>query len=210
MNEKKKQNGSATKEEGRNCDKHVGGEWSNLDKQTRGRRRREGNKMFFGGNENTLVLLLLRFRGKQLLRRFDVSRDESVSLLQLPRPRFFFFFTLLYIFHTTIFYILDNSLCFISVASTRELHPRFLWERKIGRGKLASPKARLIQARERDRGLVSPFTTLYEVDGGTIVSISARSVHRELGIYPSARQRHFDHSLRQCLPRISYLSLRAS
>ena len=44
--------------------------------------------MFFGGNENTLVLLLLRFLS-----------------------------ALLYIFYTAIFHIPDNSLSFISVPS---------------------------------------------------------------------------------------------
>lgn len=94
MNEKKKQNGSATKEEGRNCDKHVGGEWSNLDKQTRGRRRkRRRNKMFFGGNENTLVLLLLRFRGSFCVgSMFLVTRVCHFS--NFLDPVFFFFFLL--------------------------------------------------------------------------------------------------------------------
>lgn len=55
--------------------------------------------MFFGGNENTLVLLLLRFRFSDFL--------DPV----------FFLSALLYIFYTAIFHIPDNSLSFISVPS---------------------------------------------------------------------------------------------
>lgn len=72
-----------TKEEGRNCDKHVGGEWSN---QTN---KREEEEMFFGGNENTLVLLLLRFRVAGLC--VDSLRVTSST----PFP---FFHSLLYNF----------------------------------------------------------------------------------------------------------------
>lgn len=78
----------------RNCDKHVGGEWSNLDKQTRGRgrrgERREENKMFFGGNENTLVLLLCHVFAAAYVRCFS-SQDCHFffffySSLHFPHP----------------------------------------------------------------------------------------------------------------------------
>lgn len=74
--------------------------------------------------------------------------------------------------------------------------PRFRKERR--EEKLASPKARLIQV--RDRALGVPFYG--PLRSRTIISISAHQLQREFGVYPSARQSHFDHSPRQCLPRI--------
>lgn len=114
-----------------------------------------------------------RFRGS-VRSMFLVAR---VSLL-------FLFFTLLYIFH-----ILDNSSYLLFPSISRK-------ERR--EEKLASSKARLIQV--RDRALGVPFYG--PLRSRTIISICAHQLQREFGVYPSARQSHFDHSPRQCLPRI--------
>lgn len=76
----------------------MGGEWSNLDKQTREKEEEEGRDVF---------------RWK---RKYSSPPLATFSLLRLPRPRFFLS-ALLYIFYTAIFHIPDNSLSFISVPS---------------------------------------------------------------------------------------------
>lgn len=184
-----------TKEEGRNCDKHVGGEWSNqTNKREEEEEGREGD--VFRWKRKYSSPPLATFSRSRLLRRFFACHFlDPVSFFSLPSLQFF-----IPPFSTS---CTNPRLLF---PRCFELHPSrssLSWKET----KLASPKARLIQVRGRDRAL--PF---YGPSRNRCFERFYRSLHtniENLAIYPSARQRRFDHSLRQCLPRVFRIYLYA-